>query len=186
MMKFMDYDEVKAEKVCAALAAGILLIEYCPSDEDIYDEIIVKKGRPRVIDVYQWLADKPDFAAVYKIARINQAMSMAERALVSLNNFVNNPVDAAMAKARSEALRWMAARMDRNTFGDQSNRVEPVQIIVRTTLGDEDTDPTIGQNEYKATVPVGVPAGAPTDPKPQASPVPTPKRGSVAPITLVQ
>ena len=153
-MKFMDYDESQAEKVCAALAAGVLLIEYCPGPDDNFETEYEKRGRPRVIDVYQWLADKPDFAAVYKVARINQAMSMAERALLVTNTFAATAVDASMIKAKSEALRWMAARMDRNTFGDQSNRVEPVHIVVNTTLGNEDTDPSLGQNMYSGQVTV--------------------------------
>ncbi len=148
----MKYSEDKAERVCAALAAGILLIEYCPAEDDDHATLVDKVGRPRVIDVYQWLSDQPEFAAVYKVARINQAMSMAERALVVVNGFASTAVDASMIKAKSEALRWMAARMDRNTFGDQSNRVEPVHIVVNTTLGNEDTDPTIGQNQYKGVV----------------------------------
>ncbi len=151
-MKFMPYDEDKAESVCAALAGGELLIEYCPAPDDNFDATIDKAGRPRPIDVYQWLSDVPEFAAVYKVARLNQAMSMAERALVIMNGFVGTSVDATMAKGKSEALRWMASRMDRNTFGDQTNRVEPVHIVVNTTLGNEDTDTTIGQNMYKGQV----------------------------------
>ena len=166
-MQFMPYDEDKAEKVCAALAAGVLLIEYCPSDDDDFDTRHDKRGRPRVIDVYQWLADKPEFAAVYKIARLNQAMSMAERALAITSTFVATSVDASMVKAKSEALRWMAARMDRNTFGDQSNRVEPVQIVVNTTLGNKDTDPTIGQNMYKAVAHGSSDPHATPEPKPE-------------------
>ena len=152
-MIFMEYDEAKAEDVCAALAEGMLLIEYCPAKGDGYEAVKAKLGRPRVIDVYQWLSDNTEFAAVYKLARTNQAMSMAERALLVTTEFVATSVDASMVKAKSEALRWMAARMDRNTFGDQSNKLEPVSIIVRTTLGDDDTDPGAGQNVYVATAP---------------------------------
>ncbi len=171
-MKFMDYHEKKADLVCAALAAGMMLIEYCQAEGDDAEQLTAKRGRPRVIDVYHWLEENAKFAGVYKMARINQAMSMAERALLITDEFVTTAVDATMKKARSEALRWFAARMDRNTFGDQSTKTEPMQLVVHTTLGDGVNDASVGQNTYSLTAPVdapdgeGAPKDAPVEPAP--------------------
>jgi len=100
------YSPELAQKLCDRLGAGELGVE-----------IVKEPGMPSFATIHRWLGAHPDFRATYARAREMQAQACAERAVISGRKATAE--DAAAARVRFDADRWLAARLDPKNYGDR-------------------------------------------------------------------
>lgn len=113
------YSPERAAAYCERLSAGELGVEIS-ADPDM----------PSLGCIYRWQDTHPEFRELYARARIMQAQACAEKAVISGRKATAE--DAAAARVRFDADRWLAARLDPRNYSD---RVQNQQL-------DKDGNPT--------------------------------------------
>lgn len=98
------FDQEIANKVCDRLADGESLRSIC-QDPDM----------PTKAAVFRWLGANQEFADQYARARETQADSLFDDILV----IADTEDDAAKARVRIDARKWMAGKMRPKVYGDK-------------------------------------------------------------------
>jgi hypothetical protein len=83
-------------------------------------------GLPAVSTFNEWLADRPEWAAARACAQKARAEHLAEEALQITDAEPERKADGSIdpaairrAETRANQRKWMAAKLDRNTYGEQ-------------------------------------------------------------------
>jgi len=100
------YTPELARLLCDRIGAGELGVE-----------IVKEPGMPSFASIHRWLGVHPEFREAYTRAREMQAHACAERAVISGRKATAE--DAAAARVRFDADRWLAARLDPKNYGDR-------------------------------------------------------------------
>jgi len=100
------YTPELARLLCDRIGAGELGVE-----------IVKEPGMPSFASIHRWLGVHPEFREAYARAREMQAHACAERAVISGRKATAE--DAAAARVRFDADRWLAARLDPKNYGDR-------------------------------------------------------------------
>lgn len=96
-----------------------LMHEYCErlSNGELAIEISREEGMPSLSTVFRWKEEHPEFRQTYARARAMQAQACAERAVIS--GRAAQADDAAAARVRMDADKWLAARLDPANYADK-------------------------------------------------------------------
>jgi hypothetical protein len=139
-----DYSDAMGEAVLQLVAQGKSLVD-----------IGKLPGYPGAGTVMGWLQREPDFAQAMQLANAARAEYLVDEALSIADDssqdyqyktmrdgrqeLVYNHEHPARAKLRVQARQWIAARLDRNAWGDKSH-VSIDQRILTVNLTDEEID----------------------------------------------
>ncbi len=117
------YTEELAQRICAELSAGKSLRTVCKEE-----------WAPSRRQVFQWLSDKPDFAALYTIAKEESADLYAEEILEIADNVEG---DAFRDRLRVDARKWIAAKMKPKKYGDKVEHSGSVSLegLIAQSMG---------------------------------------------------
>lgn len=124
------YTPELAERWLDRLSQGELAVEMAESPEF-----------PHLATIFRWQEAHPEFRDAYARARLMQAQALAERAVMSGRKATAD--DAAAARVRFDADRWLAARLDPRNFGDRQqtqaldkngNPTDPVIPVLNVAL----------------------------------------------------
>lgn len=102
------YTQAIADELCSEMAGGELAIDVCERD-----------NMPAYGTLHGWRERHPEFAKAYARAREMQAHALAERAVRAGRRATAE--DAAAARVRFDADRWLAARLDPRNYGDRTH-----------------------------------------------------------------
>jgi terminase small subunit-like protein len=94
--------------------------EYCRrlADGELAIEISQLDGMPSTSTIWRWQEEHDGFRETYARARRLQAYACAEKAVQSGRNAT--AADAAAARVRFDADRWLAARLDPSNWADRT------------------------------------------------------------------
>jgi hypothetical protein len=106
------YTPELADQYLTRLAEGELTVE-----------ISAESGMPSRATIFRWREAHPEFRNAYARAREMQAQACAEKAVLAGRKAT--PEDAAAARVRFDADRWLAARLDPNNYCE---RVQTQQL----------------------------------------------------------
>lgn len=98
------YTKALAARICAHIADGRSLRSICREDD-----------MPGMSTVFEWLADKPEFAEQYAHARDAQADALADEIV----DIADTEEDAAKARVRVDARKWVASKLKPKRYGDR-------------------------------------------------------------------
>ena len=102
-----DYTPELAAEICDRLAGGEPLQAICSSSDAMPDPKTVRR----------WRDAHPEFRSMYARAREDAGDAWAERALAAAMKA--DPVTAAAARVKFDALRWYASKLAPKTYGDK-------------------------------------------------------------------
>ena len=96
--------------------------EYCQrlADGELAIEISKLPGMPSTSTIWRWLDQHEGFRETYARARLLQAQACAEKAVQS--GRAAKADDAAAARVKFDADRWLAARLDPANYADRSTQ----------------------------------------------------------------
>lgn len=117
------YTPERAKSYCERLSRGDLAVE-----------ISAEPGMPSLDCIYRWKEAHPEFREAYARAREQQAQACAERAVISGRNATSE--DAAAARVRFDADRWLAARIDPKNYGDRIQQEVTGDLNVHRVLAE--------------------------------------------------
>lgn len=122
------YTDAVADTICERLAGGETLTSIC-------DDVGISR-----ITVWAWRRAMPEFDARVWAARIQQAEALAEQ-IVDLADAPTAPEDVPHLRARIDARKWAAARLDPARYGDKVQldhrgtvTLDATQIAARLTV----------------------------------------------------
>ena len=122
----LNADQVaKIQEICVEISGGSTLSAICRRPE-----------MPAPSTVRMWLLEHPDAAALYKIARREQAWSLFDETLDHANALLLDP-DRDMARATDIAIRakqWSAERLDPDAFGRKTATQALIGVVINTSL----------------------------------------------------
>lgn len=101
-----SYSEEIADEICEAIAKGEALHKLCEERDDF----------PAEGSVYRWLEKHENFREKYTRARERQAERRAEELIL----IADTEKDAAIARNRIEARKWIAAKLLPKKYGDRT------------------------------------------------------------------
>lgn len=104
MARPSDYSEETAYKICEQLADGMSLRKICAQD-----------GMPDKTTVRRWLQQQDGFRTQYAQAREDQADHWADEII----DIADEAEDAALAKVRVDARKWVACKLKPKAYGDK-------------------------------------------------------------------
>lgn len=98
------YSEELAAHICSEIAEGRSLRAICRDD-----------GMPHMASVFRWLKSEEGFSEQYAHAREAQADSLADEIV----DIADNEEDAAKARVRVDARKWVASKLKPKRYGDK-------------------------------------------------------------------
>ena len=140
----VEYQPAMGVHICERLAGGEPITHICK-----------RPGFPDLSAIYQWVDASPEFAADLEQARrmygatlVDQAIDIADddsgdwREVVRKDGTIEtvfNHEHATRSKLRVDIRKWVAGKMDRNTYGD-SKQIDVNAKILTINLTDEELD----------------------------------------------
>lgn len=116
------YTPELAARICARIAEGESLRDLCTGAD--------RKVWPSRFAIYQWLAARSDFRAMYTAARDHQADSLAEEALDA--GRTANSGNAAARAVKIRAIQWYTSKVAPRKYGDKLD----MNVTGQVTIGD--------------------------------------------------
>ena len=114
------------DKLFIAIGAeGLSLSEFCKLENVEYNKVSCRLKRSE------------DLSQSYRQARENRASIHAERIADLSEEVLRNPKDANAYKISIDSKKWLAAVMDRQTFGDKLDQTVSVDINLNATYLDQ-------------------------------------------------
>lgn len=105
------YSEDLAIQICSWISSGKSLRSFCmQTDGSQYAD------KPTRESVYNWLARVPEFAELYRQARLDRADSIADEVL---DVAFDQSLDPASRRVMVDAMKWMAAKLYPKNYGDR-------------------------------------------------------------------
>lgn len=155
MSRPSTYTDEIAETICERIAHGEALTKIC---ED--------KGIPAYKTVLRWRRDNEIFAKMFRAAKEDQADTLADRLLSVIDQVENKSLDPHQGRVMIDGLRWIAARLRPQSYGDRIHQEHSGAIggegwVNVSTLKDEAPDWLKESLETAA-------AQAPAKPEPEA------------------
>lgn len=105
--RYSDYNEAIAEYVCEEITMGKSLATICNQE-----------GMPDRMTVLRWLRISPEFNAVYREARLNQADTMDD--LILDTAYASTYASANADRVKIDAFKWRAIRLNARVYGDKT------------------------------------------------------------------
>lgn len=99
------YTKALAALICSKIAEGQSLRSICREDD-----------MPGMTTVFEWLGSKPEFAEQYAHARDAQADALADEIV----DIADTEEDAAKARVRVDARKWVASKLKPKKYGNNS------------------------------------------------------------------
>ena len=121
------YCETLAKDICKRIAEGFSVAVICQAPD-----------MPHETTIYGWLIDRPDFLAMYDIAKEKQ-MEIYANQLIDLADNCRADADAvAKAKLQIFARQWVMGRLKPKKYGDKTtiagDRDNPLIMTLAATL----------------------------------------------------
>ena len=132
-----DYSPELADKILTRLANGESLNSICKDE-----------GIPERVTVYRWVLNNDEFCNKYRIAREQQADSLADDCQAIAD--AATPEDWTVARLRVQARQWAAAKMAPRKYGDRLDQYIKQETTVRT-VSDTPADLAEEQSSWVAS-----------------------------------
>jgi hypothetical protein len=103
------YTKIIADEFLAKLETGMSIVAICKED-----------GMPRRETIYEWLAKKPDFKALYEKAKGDGVERLMDELLEIVDDQENNTKeDVARARLRMDARKWVICKLAPKKYGNK-------------------------------------------------------------------
>jgi hypothetical protein len=122
-----DKRKTAQQEICERIADGESLRGICKSE-----------GMPHYCTALQWLKEEPGFASQYAHAREDQADAYADEIIA----IADTEEDAAKARVRVDARKWVASKLKPKKYGDKLDLNHSGSI---EQLSDEEVDRRIAR-----------------------------------------
>ena len=139
------YTPELAEEICLRIAGGEHLRRICRDDH-----------MPHFVNVYQWAKDKPEFAQALREARRLSAEALVGKVTDIAEKEDVTPLEVPALKMRAGLLQWLAAKYNKEEYGDfkqTENRttIEEKKTAILDVSGMSDEELEVLENALKKT-----------------------------------